>query len=36
MYFELDDMSGMLNEIESKLVESEITCIDIAEVPEGR
>jgi splicing factor 3B subunit 3 len=37
VYFELDEMSGMLNEVESRFFpESEITCLDIGEVPEGR
>jgi len=36
VYFELDDMSGMLNEIESRFFDSEVACIDIADVPEGR
>lgn len=36
MYFELDDMSDTLVEIESRFFDSEIACIDIAEVPEGR
>jgi hypothetical protein len=29
-------MTGMLNEVESRFFDSEIACIDIAEVPEGR
>lgn len=29
-------MSGTLNEIESRFFDSEIACIDIADVPEGR
>lgn len=37
VYFELDEMSGLLNEIESRLIpDSEIACLDIGEVPEGR
>ncbi|CDW71789.1 splicing factor 3b subunit 3 [Stylonychia lemnae] len=36
VYFELDDMSDTLVEIESRFFDSEIACIDIAEVPEGR
>lgn len=36
MYFELDEMSGSLNEVESRFYDSEISCIDIAPVPEGR
>lgn len=36
MYFELDDMSGSLNESESRFYESEIACLDLGEVPEGR
>lgn len=29
-------MSGTLNEVESRFYESEVSCLDIAEVPEGR
>ena len=29
-------MSGALNEVENRFFESEIACIDIGEVPEGR
>ena len=29
-------MTGMLNEIESKFFDSEVACLDIGEVPEGR
>ena len=29
-------MSGMLNEVESRFFETEISCLDIGEVPEGR
>jgi splicing factor 3B subunit 3 len=37
VYFELDEMSGLLNEVESRLVtDSEIACLDIGDVPEGR
>ena len=36
VYFELDEMSGMLNEHESRYYEHEAVCLDIAEVPEGR
>jgi splicing factor 3B subunit 3 len=36
VYFELDEMSGMLNEHESRYYDQEAVCLDIAEVPEGR
>ena len=36
VYFELDEITGMLNEQESIFYESEVACIDIGEVPEGR
>lgn len=36
MYFELDELNGSLNECESRFFDSEITCLDIGEVPEGR
>lgn len=29
-------MTGSLNEIESRFFDSEVACIDIASVPEGR
>ena len=29
-------MSGMLNEVESRFYDSEVACLDIADVPEGR
>jgi splicing factor 3B subunit 3 len=36
VYFELDEMTGVLNEVESRFLDYEITCLDIGEVPEGR
>lgn len=36
VYFELDDMTGSLHESESRFYDSEISCLDIGEVPEGR
>lgn len=37
VYFELDETTGMLNEVESRLLpESEVACLDVGEVPEGR
>jgi splicing factor 3B subunit 3 len=29
-------MSGTLNEVESRFYDSEVSCLDIGEVPEGR
>ena len=35
-YFELDDMTGSLNEVESRFYDSEVACLGLGEVPEGR
>ena len=36
VYFELDQNSGLLNEIQTEFFHVEVKCIDIGEVPEGR
>jgi len=36
MYFELDTTSGTLTQVEKKVLESEIICLDIGSIPEGR
>ena len=36
VYFEIDNNTGMLNEIQTEFFHVEIRCIDIGEVPEGR
>lgn len=36
VYFELDDMTGSLNESHTQFYEVDVKCMDIGEVPEGR
>lgn len=36
VYFEIDDVSGNLVECHKKLLDADVRCIDIGEVPEGR
>ena len=36
MYFELDDLSGLLQLAKSEFFETDIRCMDIGQVPEGR
>ena len=36
VYFELDQNTGLLNEIKTEFFHVEVKCIDIGEVPEGR
>jgi splicing factor 3B subunit 3 len=36
VYFQLDDMTGSLNESHKQFYEVDVRCIDIGEVPEGR
>lgn len=36
VYFEIDDVSGNLLECHKKILDTEVKCIDIGEVPEGR
>jgi len=36
VYFELDELNGNLNEHESRFYDSEVACLDLGEVPEGR
>ena len=36
VYWELDNNTGLLNEIQTELFHVDIKCIDIGDVPEGR
>lgn len=36
VYFELDDMTGSLNESHTQFYEVDVKCMDIGEIPEGR
>lgn len=36
MYFEINDVTGQLQQTQTKFFESEIKCMDLPEVPEGR
>lgn len=36
VYFELKDNTGLLHEVQTKFFDTEIKCLDISEVPEGR
>jgi splicing factor 3B subunit 3 len=36
VYFELDSLTGLLNESQTQFFEVEVRCIDVGDVPEGR
>ena len=36
VYFELDELTGLLNEVQTKFFDSDVRCLDVGEVPEGR
>ena len=36
VYFEIDSLTGMLHENQNTFFETEICCLDIGHVPEGR
>jgi hypothetical protein len=36
VYFELNDATGLLQEVQTKFFDAEIRCLDIGDVPEGR
>jgi splicing factor 3B subunit 3 len=36
VYFELDELTGLLSSTKDEIFETDIKCMDIGEVPEGR